>query len=304
MKKLFYPIAALALLASCNPTSKDSYQTIPFPESNLIVDTQNASELAQVSDAVYSFKQNFSYNTIELSTSNLSVNNMTQSFETDTMGIRYEEFFYNENGTEQKAYKWAFSKKGSASANGSVTNLKGSLITCYFKSTAADDPNYELGYFQRLDLSYTLHDRYKVQTFWPTALYKGTTIATDDAESFSSRKADYVSVIDFSKKVGTIYLYNAEFSADPEKELPKVIAFEDIPIVFSHEGFSLQAAAPKTRVLGKNDNKTELIESEEYAATDFSFVLTSSDLTDAAISFKLDGKSVNFRGSSTLKSGF
>lgn len=304
MKKILFPIAALALLASCNPSSKDSYQTVPFAESNLIVDTQDDSELAQVSDAVYSLKQNISQNTVELSTSNLSVNNMTQSFETEAMAINQDVYQFIEDGKEQTGYKWTFKKDGNASANGSVTNLKGSLITCYYTDTAVDNPNYIIKYFTRMDLSYTLHGRYKVQTFWPTALYKGTTIATDDAESFSSKTADYISVIDFTKKVGSVYIYNAEFSADTEKALPKVIAIEDIPVVFTHDGFSLQSAAPKTRVLGKNDNKTELIESEEYAATDFSLVLTSSDLTDAAISFKLDGKFVKFSGSSTLKLGF
>ncbi len=304
MKRIFIPIAALALLASCATDTKDSYQTVRFAESNLIIDTHNASEMAQVSNCGYDVKQNISKGTVELSTTNLILNNQSISFETDTMALRTQIYSFTIDGKEQQDYKLAFSKNGSASANGSVSNLAGSFIMCYYRTGDLANPNYETGFFQRMDLRYTYNDHYKVQTFWPTAMYKGITVASEGPDTYTTRGSDYVSVIDFEKKTASVYVYNAEFSADQEKTLPKVILFEEIPVVYSHEGFSLESASPKTKVLGKKDNQTALIDSVGFAATDFSLLLTSSDLADAVISYKLDGKDVKFRGTSTLKTGF
>lgn len=304
MNRLFFPIAALALLASCNTDTKDSYQTVPFAECNLIIDDQDASQMAQVSNCSYEVKQNFTQDCVDITTNNFIINNQSISFETDTMALRRVPYSYSVDGNVKNDYKLAFYKKGNASTNGSVSDLNGSFIYCYYRSGDLASPSYESGVFLRLDLSYTLNGRYSVQTFWPTAMYKGVSTASEGSDTYTTRGSDYVSVIDFEKNTAKVYLYNAEFSADSEKELPKVIMFEDIPVVFTHAGFSLESAAPKTLVLGKKDNLPALVDSVGFAATDFSFYMTSSDLMDAVISYKLDGKTVNFRGTSTLKTGF
>ncbi len=304
MKRIFFPIAALALLASCSTDTKDSYQTVPFAESNLIIDTQDASQMAQVSNGKYQVKQNISKGCVDITTSDLIINNQSISFETDTMALRTQAYSYTFEGKDMTDYKLVFSKKGHVSTNGAVSDLAGSFIACYYKTGDLENPNYQVGLFQRMDLHYTYNDRYSVQTFWPTAMYKGVSVATEGSDTYTTRGSDYVSVINFEKKTASVYLYNAEFSADTEKALPKVILFDEIPVVYSHNGFSLESAAPKTKVLGKNGNKTEMIDSVGFAATDFSLFLTSSDLADAVISYKLDGKNVNFRGTSTLKTGF
>ena len=103
------------------------------------------------------------------------------------------------------------------------------------------------------------------------------------------------------KKTASVYVYNAEFSADKDKTLPKVIRFEGIPVIFNHYGFTLESPAPKTQVLGIKDNRTTLVDSVGFNATDFSMALPSDDLTDAMISYKLAGHQVNFNGCSIIK---
>lgn len=304
MKRIIFPIAALALFASCSTDTKDSYQTVRFSESNLIIDTQDASQMAQVSNGSYDVKHNVSKGCVDISTTGLIVNNQNITFETDTMALRSKTYSYSIDGKEETGVKLVFSKSGNASSNGSVSNMAGSFIMCYYRTGDLANPSYNVGLYERMDLRYTLNDRYSVQTFWPTAMYRGVSVASEGSDTYTTRSSDYVSVIDFEKKTASVYVYNAEFSADKEKTLPKVILFEGIPVVYTHEGFSLESAAPTTKVLGKKNNQTALVDSVGFAATDFSLILTSSDLTDAMISYKLDGKNVNFRGTSTLKTGF
>ncbi len=305
MKRIIFPMAAVAMmLASCSTETKDSYQIVPFTECNLIIDNYDMAQPAQVSVATYDVKFNYSKSCIDVSASDIIINNQKISFETDTMAAVNKPFSYTYEGKDQTGVKTTFSKKGPAGAGCAASNLAGSFTVCFYRTGDLLSPSYTVQGADRLDLSYTLSDRYSVQTFWPTALYRGQTVATSGSDTFSTRGSDYFSVIDFDKKKASVYVYNAEFSADEDKSLPKVILFEDIPVVFTHEGFSLESASPMTKVLGKKDKLPAMVDSVGFAATDFSLFLTSSDLTDVVISYKLDGKNVNFRGTSTLKSGF
>lgn len=300
MKKSILPLAAMALLlASCDTTTKDSYQTIPYPEYNLLVDNQDMDAAAQASYGNYEVKFNISKNVIDIKATDIILNNQKRSFETDTMALRTQVFNVEGIGMAQN---YIFSKAGATGVGSAASNLKGMLVWCYMPTgTDILSPDYQVTVGQRLDLSYTLSDRYSVQTFWPSAFYKGQTVAVAGSNSHPSKTADYLTQIDFEKKTASIYVYNAEFSADQDKEFPKVIRFEDVPVVFNHDGLSIQSAAPKTTVLGKSDNKTAMVDSVGFAATDFTFEFTSKDMTEVNIYYKLDGKSINFRGCSILK---
>ncbi len=129
----------------------------------------------------------------------------------------------------------------------------------------------------------------------------GNTIASEGSSSFSTKNGHYLADIDFEKKVARVYVYNAELSPAQDKSLPKVIRFEEIPVVFSHNGFSLRSDAPKTTVLGQKDNTITMVDSVGFAATDFRMDYISSDMNDVSISYKLDGRSVYFQGCSILK---
>ncbi len=289
------------LLASCDTSTKDSYQTLTYPEYNLLVDNQDMSAEAQASFSNYELKFNISKNVIDVKTSDIIINNQKHSFETDTMSLRTN-IFKTENGED--AFNYAFSKSGAAGPGSSASNFKGQLVWCYMPSGSnLLSPTYDVTVGQRLDLNYTLNDRYSVQTFWPAALYKGQTVSTSGSTTHTNKNSDYLTQIDFDKKKASIYVYNAELSADQAKDFPKVIRFEDIPIEFTHNGFVLRSAAPKTTILGKKDNTVTMVDSVGFNATDFSFNLYSSDLTDVTISYNLDGKSVNFRGCSIVKAG-
>lgn len=303
MKKAIFPLAALALaLASCDTGSKDSYQTIQYPEYNLIVDNQDINAPAQASYGSYEMKFNYSKNVVDIKSSDIILNNQKYSFETDTMAIRTQNFKTENYG---EAFNYIFSKPGSAGVSSSVSNLNGKLVWCFMpNSTNLLSPTYNVTVGQRLDLSYTLSDHYSVQTFWPSAFYRGLTVSTGDAITHTCKTSDYLTKIDFEKKKASIYIYNAELSADQAPNFPKVIRFEDIPVVFDHSGFVLKSDAPLTTVLGKKDNVVTMVDSVGFAATDFVMEMTSADLNDVVISYKLDGKSVNFRGCSIMKAGY
>lgn len=302
MKKAIIPMAATAiLLASCDTGTKDSYQQIPYPEYNLIVDTQDETAPAVASYGNYDLKFNISKNCIDIKASEIIFNNQQYSFETDTMAVRQKAISVD-GGT---IYNLTFSKSGNAGSNGvgsAASDLRGSLVYCYLiQNGDLLNPSLNLGVTERLDLSYTLNGRYSVQTFWPAAYYQGQSVATSDAGTYSTKNSGYLTQINFEKKTASVYLYNAEFSAEEGKSLPKVIRFEDVPVVFSHTGFTLESAAPKTTVLGKKDNQTALVDSVGFGATDFRLDIISADLTDINITYRLDGHHVNFRGSSIVK---
>ncbi|MDE6378930.1 MAG: hypothetical protein K2L11_00545 [Muribaculaceae bacterium] len=302
MKKVIIPMAAMALLmASCDTDTKDSYQTMPYIECNLIIDNSNVSEPAQVSSATYETKINLSKRCVDIKASDFILDNQKLSFETDTMALSTKNFQATIDGKTEQVTYLTFGKRGSAGTGSSVTDLNGTFVLCYVP-TGSDilNPNFNISYVERLDMSFQLNDRYSVQTFWPSAFYVGQTSTTSESGNFATNNGNYLMQIDFKEKKATVYLYNAQLSADG-KELPKVIRFEEIPVLMSHYGFSLVAEAPKTTVLGKKDNKTEMVDSVGFAATDFSLHMTTTDLTEVEISYKIDGKNVNFHGRSTIK---
>lgn len=299
MKTTLLSLGALALLlASCDTSTKDSYQIIPYTEYNLLVDNTDQTQAAQVSEGKYEVKFNISRNCVDIKASDIILNNQKYSFETDTMGLRQK--FFNIDGTS--TYYLTFSKYGSTGMSSSASDLTGSFVYCYIPQTSDIlNPSFNVGATERLDLSYTLSDRYKVQTFWPSAYYQGQSVASSKGNSYSTKGSGYLTQINFEKKTAAVYVYNADFTGEKENALPKVMRFEDIPVVFTHEGFSLEASAPKTMVLGVKDGRTALIDSVGFAATDFTMDLTSADLTDVMISYKLRDHQVNFRGCSIVK---
>lgn len=302
IKKVIPFAVGLLVFASCSTDTKDSYQTISFKEYNLIVDNQDASQPAQASLGVYELKNNISKGVVDIKSNDIIVNNQKLSFETDTMCLFSKTFTVTNIDGAGSAINYTFSKKGSAGVGSIASNLYGTLVWNFIPtSNNLLDPDYTLTIGQRLDLSYTLNDRYSVRTFWPTALFVGSTVATEGSSSFSTKAGHYLADIDFEKKLARVYVYNAQFSTDQDKSYPRVIRFEEIPVIFNHNGFSIQSEAPKTTVLGVKGNTITMVDSVKFKATDFKMDLMSFDLTDANISYKLDGKNISFQGCSILK---
>ena len=271
MKKVIFPLAAMAFaLASCNTETKDSYQTLNYPEYNLIVDKQDPSQMAQASFEKYEVKNNISKQVVDIKASDIIINNQKYSFETDTMGLRTTSF--KVDGINGDVYNVYFSKYGNAGIGSNVRDLKGTFVYGFAAMSDTLNPVYNVPIVQRLDLSYTLNDRYSVQTFWPTTLFRGQTMSSTAGESHTSKGSDYVVKIDFEKKTATVFVYNAELTANQDKSFPKVIRFSGIPVVFTHDDFSLQSPAPLTTILGKKDNRVTLVDSVGFAAGHFTLL--------------------------------
>lgn len=302
MKKSLLLIAPLAVFAaSCDPSSKDSYQTISYAECNLISDTQNDSEPAQASYASYKVKFNITQNTVDVSATDVIISNQKYSFETDPMEIKSSIFTIE---GDQKVEKMSFSKSGQTAAGSSASDLDAYFAYCYVPATNnLMNPDLQIAFMERLDIKYNLGDRYHVQSFWPNALYKGHTYVSGENETLSSRESFYIVQIDMEKKTGEVFIYKPEMSLSQPADFPKIIRIEGLPVVFSHDSYSLSADAPKTTVLGTKDNASAFVEKENFNVADFKLQITSSDLTEVGISYQLDGKTVNFNGCSILKSG-
>ena len=302
MKKAILSILAMGLmLASCDTSTKDSYQTLPYTECNLIVDVANPTNLAQSSVSNYSVKNNISQSTVDIKCEDLVINNQKYTFATDTMKYRLSYFPIEINGEKAGVEKVSFSKKGQVSLGSSVSNLEGYTAYSYVSlSSSLLAPTFNVGLMPRLMLNYSINDTYRVQTFWPIALYLGQSSVWSSGESYGTKETRYIVDINFEKKLAKVYVYNLQFSAQ-DKDTPKVILMEDVPFLYSSDSFYLSAAAPKTTVLTIKDGKTTMEASAEYSVKDFSLEMTSLDLTDASISYKIAERNVSFQGSNTAK---
>lgn len=301
MKKILFSLAVIAtLLTSCGTNSKDSYTTVNFGESNLIVDLDNATEPAQVSSAVYSVTLNYSKNSIDMSTNDLVINNQKVAFETDTMAYRAATYV-SQNG--QSYFNIGmFGKKENVGKGADITNLDAMFTPgVYFVSdlyvpevtSVSGVPGY------RLIMGYNLNSRYRVRTFWNMCFYMGKSYVSGDM-IYNTEKTSYRVELNQEKKTARVVVYYPQFT-DSDENVPQAIVMEDIPVKFTHDSYYLAADAPKTRVLGKKDNTIALVDSDKYKATDFRLDITSSDLTEAAISYKIDGKTISFTGCSIIK---
>lgn len=303
MKQILMTLAALAMLiTSCDSGSKDSYTTANFGESNLIVDLDNPSEPAQVSTAVYSVTLNYSKNCIDMSTNDLVINNQKVAFETDTMAYRAATLV-SQDGKNYFSIGM-FGKTDNVGKDANITKLDAMFTPgIYYVSDlyVPEVSSVSGAPGMRLVMGYDLNSRYRIRTFWNMCFYMGKSYISGNYV-FSTNSTSYRVELDMEKKTARVVVYYPQFSdKDDEEGVPQAIVMEGIPVKFSHDSYYLEAEAPKTRVLGKKDNTTALVESDKYNATDFRMDLTSGDLTEAAISYKIDGKTVNFTGSSIIK---
>lgn len=302
MKRLLLPLTALSIIAaSCDTETKDSYSTMNFGECNLITSLDDESQPAQISSSIYTMKLNWTKYCVNLSTSDLVVNNQKISFETDTMALKTyylvseaNEGSYIENGI--------FSSRANVGTGAEITNLDATFTPGNYVSNSIYVPGVETmasyqGY--RLVMGYDLNSRYHVQTFWPICCYMGQSYVVG-AETFSTRNTSYRVELNTGKNTARVIIYNPEFTSS-DNGVPKAIVVDEVPIKYSTKAYYLEADAPKTTVLGSKDGVVALVETDKYNVTDFSFSLASTDLTEAVITYKIDGMRVTFSGASIVK---
>lgn len=298
MKKLLLPFAVVALVAtSCSTDVKDSQYSDNYPEYNLIVDLNDPDALASASEGSYKFTYNITRNVVDISTSDLIINNQKSSFQTDTMGIKPKVL-------GDKVSCLGFSSSRNVGQGATVTNLQGYMPTCFVASNSnilSSSYKFEYNYYTRLQLEYDLNDNYHVTTFWPQTCFVGSTNVISGDSSYSTNDTGFLLSIDFAKKLAKVYVLGVKLAAEDIENAPKVIVLEDVPVTMTHDSFFLDCASAKTQIPGVKDNTATLVETDEYKVTDLSLRL-SPDLIDANINFKVMDKTVYFRGSSIVKS--
>lgn len=305
MKKLFLPLAAVALLAaSCDNEHKDSYYTTTYVVFNVVTDTQNPSELAQLSDAVYALKHNVTRDVFSFTESGLSLNGQKISFETDEMNFTAENFKLEVPDQQPvSGSNILFSSKQPNATGASIQNFNGKIGWVYVPDTSdLSYPNFQIGVTNNFSLSYSLNDRFFVQTFNPYSYFLGTTVEKDDTQTNAYQTINYMVEISLVNKNANIYVYNRTFRPDGKFENPQVMKIKDVPIVLTHSGFYLSAAAPATQVrIYSETGLSELKEDPSYKVTDFEVYYLSSDYSEARISYKVAGKEYSFQGSCAIK---
>ena len=298
MKKILLPLAALAVIAiSCDTNVKDSTATNTYGGYNLIENLHDLSEPALATEGYYTVKQNITRWTVDLEANEMIIDNQKYTFETDTMGIKPKNFGDNIS-------YMGFSSTGNIGKGAKITDLSGYLAASYvLTSTNVLSPSYkfEKGVSGRLILDYTLNDQYHIKTFWPQACYVGQSYISEGSSSYSTEDTGYHVSIDFAKKIATVYALEFKVGTLSEDSAPGVILLEEIPVTMTHYGYHIEVSAPKTTVPGVVDNKSQFVATTRYNVTDFTLDLTSPDLTDVQITFKIDGKSVYFKGCSIVK---
>lgn len=305
LKKIILPLAAVAAVAtSCDTSTKESYYTVPFQVFNIIVDTHNTSEPAQFSQSVYSLKHIVSNNVLSINQSGMTINGQQVSFETDTMSMRSEVFqLPTPDATPSYGENLIFGGRTLGSSGASLDYFSGKLNWRYWPGTNdTDNPNFEIGTIQNLDLSYMLNDRYSVQTILPYNYYIGTALETDvNGHVTALETLNLMVEVNFMDKKANAYIYNRAKTTEGKLQNPQLVKIKDIPLTITHNGYLLQASAPKTlvRIMG-DDGRSELKENPDYQVGDFDYYPLSADLSEARISWTLAGKKYAFQGSSLV----
>ena len=322
IKKLILPLSVFAVcMTSCDIGENKNTYNVSFTNIyNLIVDESDANSLAQVTQSDYEFNEDYNNSTIEIKATDVIVDGLKYSFESDTLALKPKYF------GDKVSYK-GFSRVGNISKGGaSVTNFDGYFAAYYmpinssygylttndlflsnfkFAYTISSANSYgDIQYFFPV-LNYTMNNSYRVGSFMSSACFVGDSMVSGEGSSLNGKDTGYQVYLDFAKKEATILVLGLNLGENAGSDVPKVVKIENIPIKMTHYNFDLDAEAPKTTIPGQNsEGKSEFIASSKYNVTDFKLSFTSStytDLTDIAISYKIAGRNVNFYGSSVLK---
>lgn len=322
IKKLILPLAILAVgMTSCDVGENKNTYNVSFNSIyNLIVDESDANSLAQVTQSNYEFNEDYNNNTIEIKATDVIIDGLKYSFESDTLALKPKYF------GDKVSYK-GFSRLGNISKGGaSVTNFEGYFAAYYlpinssygylttndlflpnfkFAYTISSANSYgDIQYFFPV-LNYTMNNSYRIGSFMPNACFVGESMVSGAGSPVNGKDTGYQVYLDFAKKEASLLVLGLDLGENAGADVPKVVRIEKIPINMTHYNFELAAESPKTTVPGKNsEGKSEFVATSNYNVTDFKLSFTSAnytDLTDVAISYKIAGRSVNFYGSSILK---
>lgn len=307
MKRLFLlPVAAGLFFSSCDTNTKDSTAVQPFGEYNLIV-SENTQDPASVSSNVYNLSFNLTKGAVAVSTEDLVFANTKHSFETDT--IPYSVYVYkDQDGNYFDQGKFSRAGNSAKPNSPSITRLSAMFTgACHYVTTPVPGFVTPNGVATRLILDYTYNDSYRIRTFWPECFYRGTTTVTGEGgHFFSTTSTVYRIVMDMEKLTAQCVIYSPEYAvssgAATDTSTPTAILLSEIPVKFTHDLYYLEASAPKTQIL--KSGSTSWAESDAWKASDFRFDITSTDLTQGVLKYKIGDWSILSSGSSIVIPSF
>lgn len=291
-------MAALALLATSCGDVKDSVSGATFREYNLITKLHpEAGDLAQVSPSSYNLELNWTQNNVILRTSDLSIGDNKVSF--DTQAMPFSSYYLVSSDAQASFEIGQFSAAGNVGNGAKVTDVDAFFTPGVYVASGIYIPNVEVqsNPGARLILGYDLNDEYHVQTFWSACCYMGESVVSG---GYTTSRTAYRVDLNFEKNTAKVVIYYPSLSSD-DTDMPNAIVVDNIAIHFDSAGYYLDTQSPTTKVLGIEDGKAALVPADKYNVSNFVLNTKRTDLTEATITYRIDGKTVSFTGASIIK---
>lgn len=277
MKKRFF-IAALAapvIMSSCLGDPADSTSKATLPIYNHVTRTGADGE-TKVEKGEYTFNQNITKATIDMTASLLRLGEQTGSFITPTQSY-----------SAGKGYELIFKCQEAGNFNNDasmpVTGLDCAIYNLYntvpetVSSTFPKDVAVPQQYMSLPIMRYSVGQDYKVRTFFQYPLYTGTTVTTDDVNvRYESKKMGYYISMDIPKRKATVVILNAKFSDKMGKELTALF-LRNLDIKFTPSGYEVSGAGITPSIMmGTKETPVPTFEISSFQLT-----TVSEDMTTA-----------------------
>lgn len=306
MKKIYFlgSLAFMALFASCDKDgTNETTRLIPSPALSIITNLNDES--VNVSDGVYMFDLNISYEAMKgtVASPELISNNQNLAFTTleqPYKSTNYDAFFTNAKGTVGNTGMELYD------ATFHLVYLYDETLNpygYYFTEDEAGEYTFLLKnqpYLYKTIAKYDIGSSYKVNTFPKDVFFKGTTTTTypQSPDPYTNENIIYRFIINKEKEAtnytATFVIYNSKFSAIPQEPVHKCIVVKGLDVDFTPEGV----------VITGNEIVPDMLEAgqltpiETYTFNEVSFETTNDLYTQGKIYFKVAGMyEGNFTGS-------
>lgn len=292
MKKSLLTLCTLAVgvtFASCSGGDNQLTENYNIDLANLITDTHANCE-STIALSNYAFNYDYTNQTMQLRVSGLPIDGTSYSF-ISADDIKFTETNYNQ-GTVKK---FAIPTMSSLSSSVVATGLSGEVSTAYNYNPVL---NVISQVWRRFMISYTVDNRYTVQTFEKTTYWKGTTntsyVFQGAHKEFSSSEPVYGIDMDIEKKTATLLIFNARFAEEMNVSI-EVMKIEGLKISASLGQYTVEG----TDLIPEVKEGSGWTKNPKYTFNTFKLVTTDANLTRGSISFTVAD---TFQGSANVQS--
>lgn len=274
-------------LTSCNLNSDegDNYQSFNYSVCNLVTPLSGGNSFATFD--TYNLVYYIYAGNVTVTSTSLSLGIGTTSFTTAPMPYTVQAY-----GTIQNYLEVTKFNGGQALGNGAtISNLSGftSQWLNFLPSETVPMIKYPVNYTPALVISYLAEYDYNVRTFSPDAIYGGSTsvsIVGAPMPPYTSDGVYYRVIFHNDLKQADVIFYNAKFA-----EMMPALNFvvRNLDVVYNRSGYSIQIPAGQYIVPEMQSGQSgTLLPFEKYRFTSFNLVPTSTDLTNAMITYNID----------------